>query len=249
MDGRIVGELCDAITGAFTPDTLRQLVRIKLNRQLDALTASRNFRAVVFELVETADPEGWVNKLVSAALEANPGNTALQQFAKQFRGEAGHVAKKPATPPPGEEERVRLLVHVQDVRETGPALVARVYNYCLFTIPIRGVFLYCREPKANDADNSQGGTQILFFAVEEELREPVGSIDLLPHREVRFIMHGRLHKSYFEGAPRIDPSSWVGVSSHFGEIARFEGEELVRMLHQLGEFLKGNWEPPLPPSV
>jgi hypothetical protein len=240
MDGRIVGELCDAITDAFTPDTLRQLLRIKLNKQLDALTASGNFRAVVFELVETADREGWVNELVSAALEANPGNTALQQFAKQFRGEAAHVAKRPPTPAAGEEERVRLLVHVQDDQETGPALVASVYNYCLFTIAIRGVFLHCREPKTNDVDDSLRGMVTFFFAVEEKLPDFEVSIDLLPHREVRFIMHGRLHKPFFEGEPRIGQDSWVGVCSHFGEIARFEGEDLMWMLRNLVDFLRRN---------
>jgi hypothetical protein len=149
-----------------------------------------------------------------------------------------------------ERERVRLVVHVQDVFETGPALVARVHNPCPFTIPIRSVSLHCDQPTTNELGEPSQRWRVFPFMVQERLPEIVGSIDIPPRTGIRFMMHGRLQRFFSEDGPMIGPNSYVSVCSHAGEIARFEGDELIRMLHQLLEFLRGNrpGEPPSPPG-
>jgi hypothetical protein len=79
MTGAQVKALRDALCEAFTPDSLRQMLRTELDRQLDTLAGPRNFQAVVFELIETADREGWSGLLLRGARHANPGSPALTQ--------------------------------------------------------------------------------------------------------------------------------------------------------------------------
>ena len=80
MTGAQVKALRDALCEAFTPDSLRQMLRTELDRQLDTLAGPGNFRAVVFELIEAADREGWSGLLLRGARHANPGSPALKRL-------------------------------------------------------------------------------------------------------------------------------------------------------------------------
>jgi Effector-associated domain 1 len=237
MDGRMMGEICDALVGAFTPDTLRQMVRFRLNRQLDALAKPGNFRVVVFELVETADREGWVNDLLAAAIQANPGNEALQQFAGQSRSAAAE-AKKPSGATAGEEERLDLFVRLQNLSDTGPALIARLYNPCSVAVRTTGVMLYITAP------GTKQRTQILYFWVQGGLPLPFGFTDIPPHQEIPFIMEAREYPFFSEREPVIGEHSHIVVWSWGGEHARFEGDGLIRMLHKLVEYMRATPPPP-----
>jgi hypothetical protein len=57
------------------------MLRFKLDRRLDELAAPNNLRATVFELVNTAEAQGWIPQLFDAALAQVPGNPALRAIA------------------------------------------------------------------------------------------------------------------------------------------------------------------------
>jgi hypothetical protein len=69
-----------------------------LGKQLEDITLGEDFEQVVFQLVQRADSEGWVDELVLAARTANPGNVALREFAE--------VGLAPVIPPGQDVERV-----------------------------------------------------------------------------------------------------------------------------------------------
>jgi hypothetical protein len=69
---------------AFDQSTFRQLLRLKLDRNLDALVASGSFDDVVFNVIQVAERQGWVEALIRAARESNPGNPALKQFCTDY---------------------------------------------------------------------------------------------------------------------------------------------------------------------
>jgi hypothetical protein len=109
MTGAQVKALRDALCEAFTPDSLRQMLRTELDRQLDTLAGPGNFRAVVFELIETADREGWSGLLLSGARHANPDSPALKKLLAEHP-ELAQAIRGATTAPGGRApDRWRLL--------------------------------------------------------------------------------------------------------------------------------------------
>jgi effector-associated domain 1 (EAD1)-containing protein len=81
MLGSRMEELRDALCDAFDVQTLRELVRFRLNKDLAAIVPTDvPLSAVVFHLIDLASKEGWLADLVLAACEARPRKPALQAF-------------------------------------------------------------------------------------------------------------------------------------------------------------------------
>jgi hypothetical protein len=108
MDGRRMKVLCDALCECFDQDSLAQLIRFRLDKDLARLVAPGGFNTVVFGLVEHASREGWVGDLIVAAGEERPGNPAL----RSLRGELPFAEVKPGREPHVGEwlEWVKLLI-------------------------------------------------------------------------------------------------------------------------------------------
>jgi hypothetical protein len=85
LTGPHLGELSDAFRNAFTPQSLAQMLAYRLNRSLhDHASFHEDFKQVVFQLLGTANREEWIDQLVIAARQANPGNRKLLAFSEQF---------------------------------------------------------------------------------------------------------------------------------------------------------------------
>ncbi|NJM73206.1 MAG: toll/interleukin-1 receptor domain-containing protein [Scytonema sp. RU_4_4] len=75
-----------ALLSAFpTTAKLKQMVRFKLDENLDAIAGGANHSEVVSNLIEWAEGEGRLEELLIAARKDNPGNPALQRFDEQMR--------------------------------------------------------------------------------------------------------------------------------------------------------------------
>lgn len=95
-DSRLLSEaLCDA----FNLSELEQLLSFELNRSLATISLGRNFAQVVFELIQAANRQSWVDQLILAARRVNPANEKLF-VAAQAAGLA------PATPAPLNLEKI-----------------------------------------------------------------------------------------------------------------------------------------------
>ena len=88
--GSLLEELCAALRAAYDLQMLEQLLRFKLDKELDDLVAAGAFQDVVFHLVERAQREGWLPELVQAAAADRPDNPSL----------AGLGQPMPPGPPP-----------------------------------------------------------------------------------------------------------------------------------------------------
>ncbi|QDL07357.1 hypothetical protein DP113_05035 [Brasilonema octagenarum UFV-E1] len=76
-----------ALLSAFpTTAKLKQMVRFKLDENLEAIAGGANHSEVVSNLIEWADAEGRLEELLTAARKDNPGNPALKRFDEQMRG-------------------------------------------------------------------------------------------------------------------------------------------------------------------
>jgi hypothetical protein len=92
-------QLTDALLDAYSLARLREMVRFRLERNLDAIALGDDLREIVFRLIAAAEAEGWTDRLLLAARESNPGNPQLLAFAQQF-------GLAPATPHRPELERL-----------------------------------------------------------------------------------------------------------------------------------------------
>lgn len=85
LTGAQVSMLVDALGSAFTLDELRMMLRFRLDRDMDDVSAPASRKDVrIFELVEASERQGWDGQLIAAAREANPGNPELAMVAGEF---------------------------------------------------------------------------------------------------------------------------------------------------------------------
>ncbi|MBD2211213.1 NACHT domain-containing protein [Nostoc linckia FACHB-104] len=85
LSGQQRKELQLALIDAF-PNTasLEQMLSFELDKSLRAIAGEGNLQNIVFELIKTANAEGWVEDLLRGACNSNPGNSRLKAIAGQF---------------------------------------------------------------------------------------------------------------------------------------------------------------------
>jgi tetratricopeptide (TPR) repeat protein len=82
LTGQEVTEFSQALIDAFPSlDKLGQMLQFRLDKNLAAIAISSTLREVVFRLIEVAEAEGWTTQLLVAAMESNPHNSKLLDFA------------------------------------------------------------------------------------------------------------------------------------------------------------------------
>src|SRR5262245_30836776 len=97
MTGGEIRALLDALDSAFDRASFAQMLRLRLDRNLDTIVGPGCFNTLAFELIQVALREGWVVELIRAARDDNPGNPALQRFC----AEHPHLAPEQAAGPMG----------------------------------------------------------------------------------------------------------------------------------------------------
>jgi Cdc6-like AAA superfamily ATPase/tetratricopeptide (TPR) repeat protein len=84
LTGAQLQKLHYALLNAFPNRyALESLLRFRLNYDLNTIALTDRLENTVSLLVEHAAREGWVGALVAAALESNPGNNRLSDFARE----------------------------------------------------------------------------------------------------------------------------------------------------------------------
>ncbi|MEH2061358.1 MAG: effector-associated domain EAD1-containing protein [Nostoc sp.] len=83
LSGQQRKELQDALIDAF-PNTasLEQMLSFELDKNLRAIAGEGSLQDIVFKLIQTANSQGWVENLVDAACNSNPGNPQLRTIAE-----------------------------------------------------------------------------------------------------------------------------------------------------------------------
>ena len=85
LTGRQYQQLTHALIDAFpSQQRLFELVKFRLEKNLNAISMGGDLQEIVFKLIGTAEAEGWVDKLIASARESNPGNQLLFVFAQEL---------------------------------------------------------------------------------------------------------------------------------------------------------------------
>ena len=81
LTGKLAEEFTLALLDAFpTQPKLAQMLKFKLNINLESIAMGDNLNDIVFRVLRSAEAGGWIMELVRAAYETNPGNTKLDEF-------------------------------------------------------------------------------------------------------------------------------------------------------------------------
>ena len=92
LNGKQVEQVCAVLIDAFSLDDLRQLVRFELDQRLDVIVATdRPLNQVVFDLVDWADANDLLVRLLAAAAAQRPDHQRLAQLAGEL------AAQQPGT--------------------------------------------------------------------------------------------------------------------------------------------------------
>ncbi|GAB1541120.1 hypothetical protein NUACC21_37900 [Scytonema sp. NUACC21] len=82
LSGQQRKELQNALVDAFpNKSSLEQMLSHELDKKLNAIAAGGNLQEIVFNLITTAESQGWIRDLIRAAYQSNPGNLCLQAIA------------------------------------------------------------------------------------------------------------------------------------------------------------------------
>lgn len=85
LTGKQIGTLQEALLNAYrSRQKLKEMVKIRLDKNLDAYASGEDLGAVVFNLISVANSEGWSRELVVKAHEHNPGNKLLRAIAARL---------------------------------------------------------------------------------------------------------------------------------------------------------------------
>lgn len=83
LDGRQFAQLQGVLLQSFDRDSLRMMVRLQLDEDLDAVAGDDDLTTVVFDLITWAERTNRIRDLVNGALASNPANPELQQLAAE----------------------------------------------------------------------------------------------------------------------------------------------------------------------
>ena len=95
LTGEQYQELQRALTHAFpTHEDLAQVVRFKLDQNLNVITPSGDLNAVAYKLIEWLVAHNKVCMFITGARTVNPDNNELRLFDERYCGDAGGAAKQ-----------------------------------------------------------------------------------------------------------------------------------------------------------
>ncbi len=85
LTGKQFKQLTEALTSAFpNRNSLAQMLRFGLEKPLNNISQGSNLSEIAFEVMETAEAEGWVKDLILAAREHNSGSPELRAIAEEL---------------------------------------------------------------------------------------------------------------------------------------------------------------------
>jgi Effector-associated domain 1/Effector-associated domain 7 len=94
-------ELRDALISAYpSRPSLEQMVRFKLNENLNTITGDGSLAEIIFNLINWAEAQGRLEELVTKAHAANSGNPQLRAFVDRMQPFAATPSEPLATPLP-----------------------------------------------------------------------------------------------------------------------------------------------------
>ena len=110
-----------ALINAFpSKSSLERLLYYELEKNLNEITRDSDLQDIVFNVIQTAESQGWLEKLIRAAYKENSGNSRLQAIVQELLTEETPPPDEPNIPQElnnQEQQKILLLAALpQDLR-------------------------------------------------------------------------------------------------------------------------------------
>ncbi len=84
LKGQEFEQLQKALLNAFDTDSLEQMLKFKLNKDLYSITTPSGLEKILFDLITRANKEGWIAELIAFAKEDRPQNQIFNSVADEL---------------------------------------------------------------------------------------------------------------------------------------------------------------------
>lgn len=85
LTGSQYKQLAEALLDAFpSQQKLTELVQYQFDKNLNVIAIGSDLKEIVFKLIQTAEAEGWTDKLIAGARASNAHNSKLFAFAQEY---------------------------------------------------------------------------------------------------------------------------------------------------------------------
>jgi outer membrane protein assembly factor BamB/tetratricopeptide (TPR) repeat protein len=84
LSGPEMAKWSEALGSAYALDELTQMLKFRLDKNLQDISIANSYKTVVFMLIENASRFGWELDLLRAARQSNPRNAKLQALAARY---------------------------------------------------------------------------------------------------------------------------------------------------------------------
>ena len=99
LSGSQYKQLLNALLSAFsTLEALEAMVQFQLGENLQAITGRDGLNATIFDLIRWTEARGKTQRLIEGALEENPTNPGLREFAESVGIAVPDVDEQEAPP-------------------------------------------------------------------------------------------------------------------------------------------------------
>ncbi|MBG0744779.1 MAG: hypothetical protein IV298_15170 [Cylindrospermopsis raciborskii KL1] len=110
-------KLLEALLNAYDHDSLRIMVRLKLGETLERFAGRGKLETVVFNLIESAERRGKLQRLIVGAYENNPDNPLLKEITRKV---SKRIIKTGITVPDDLKEEFFEVVNELDIQKDDP---------------------------------------------------------------------------------------------------------------------------------
>jgi Trypsin-like peptidase domain/Effector-associated domain 1 len=100
LSGQQFQQFQNLMLSAFSLADLDQFLRFRLDKNREAIAIGGSLEQIVFEVIRSAEMEGWTAELIAAARDSRPGRADLAAFAASL---------ELATPAPGGRQLERMI--------------------------------------------------------------------------------------------------------------------------------------------
>ena len=110
-------KLFEALLNAYDHDSLRIMVRLKLGESLERFAGRGDLKTVVFNLIESPERRGKLQRLIVGAYENNPDNPLLKEITRKV---SKRIIKTGITVPDDLKEEFFEVVNELDIQKDDP---------------------------------------------------------------------------------------------------------------------------------
>lgn len=133
LSGPQIRSYVEALSTAFVPPRFAQLLLGRLDKQVFMISMAQDYTSILYDVVDTANREGWALRLLDAARASNPNNPQLLAFEESLGLGVIPVAEKVAF-----EKIVNTRSRFHDVLDFRTRLGLLESWLCAFEIPKSG---------------------------------------------------------------------------------------------------------------